>query len=124
MGSMESNMTKILEKKEELKKLEENKIIIDNENKININIDENNFENNNDKIIKHKKMERKGKEKQKSLKDQFDMKVYKNLDKILNVIFYHKNLKNEEIDNKNFEKLENECKNLFQKKQSPIEFCC
>ena len=122
MGFMESNMTKIFEKGEELKKLEENKIIINNENKIN-NIDKNNVKNNNDGNIKDKNIEKKGSAKQKSLKDQFNMKIYKNFNKILNEIFSDKNLKNEEIDNKSFEKFVKESKDLIQKKESPIEFC-
>jgi len=122
MGFMESNMTKIFEKGEEFKKLEENKIIINNENKINNN-DKNNLDNNNDKNMKDKKIERKGTAKQKLLKDQFNMKIYKNLNKILDKIFSNKNLKNEEIDNKIFEKFVKESKDLIQKKESPIEFC-
>ena len=35
----------------------------------------------------------------------------------------NKNLKNEEIDNKSFEKFVKESKDLIQKKQSSIEFC-
>ena len=122
MGFMESNMTKIFEKGEEFKKLEENKIIINNENKINNN-DKNNLDNNNDGNIKDKNIEKKGSAKQKSLKDQFNMKIYKNFNKILNEIFSDKSLKNEEIDNKSFEKFVKESKDLIQKKESPIEFC-
>ena len=122
MGFMESNMTKIFEKGEELKKLEENKIIINNENKIN-NIDKNNVKSNNDGNIKDKNIEKKGSAKQKLLKDQFNMKIYKNFNKILNEIFSDKNLKNEEIDNKSFEKFIRESKDLIQEKESPIEFC-
>ena len=122
MGFMESNMTKIFEKGEELKKLEENKIIINKDDNIDNN-DKNKVKNNNDKNIKDKKIEKKETLKQKSLKDQFDMKIYKKLNKILDNIFSKKNLKNVEIDNKNFENFVKESKDLFQKKHAPIDFC-
>ena len=51
------------------------------------------------------------------------MKVYKNFNKILDDIFSKKHLKNEEIDKKSLEKLENESIILFQKSFAPISFC-
>ena len=51
------------------------------------------------------------------------MKVYKNLNKILDDIFSKKHLKKIEVDKKSLEKLENESKNLIQKKFAPISFC-
>ena len=119
MGFLESNMTKIFEKGEELKKLEENKI-----NNDNINKDKNNKNNNiNNNYFYNEIIELNQPEKQKQLKDKYDMKVYQNYNKILEEIFSHKNLKKKDVDKKILEKFKKEGKNLAQNKHSPIDFC-
>ena len=135
IGFMESNMTRIFEKEEELKKKEENQI--NQINIINDYCDNNNVikndDNKNDKdnIIKIEKKEEKGKKKekdnnkkesQKNLLAQFDKKIYKNFNKNLNDIFSKKHLKDKTIEKKSLENLLKNAKKLFEEKNCPLEY--
>lgn len=124
IGFMESRMDEILQKGEEIKKIEENIKAgnnKDNNNNIFINDnyikDENGIINNN--IIKKDINEVK---KNVPLSAKYDMVIYKDLNGILNDIFSSKNLKNEKVNKKQLDKLKNSCKTLFNKKYSPIDF--
>ena len=132
MGFMESNMERIFKIKDENKNPEDNKIIIDqNEvnknNKVVINNNKDNIViNNNNEINKNiipdyfdiKRIEAM----KKDIKKTYDMKVYKDLNNILNEIFAEKNLNTKEIDKKSLERLKNINIKLVKEKRFPLNF--
>ena len=130
MGFMESNMERIFKIEEENKK-DENKIIINqkemNDNNKNINNNENNIViNNNNEINKNiipdyfdiKRIEAM----KKDIKKNYDMTIYKELNKVLTDIFSEKNLNTKDIDKKSLEKLKNININLVKEKHFPLNF--
>jgi len=98
IGFIESNMSKVLEKGEDIKALEKNKIINDNY----IDVKKDYF--------------------QKEFCTSFDKDVYKELNDILDIIFSKSNLVNKTISENHLDKLIKISTQLFKNRYQPVEY--